>query len=79
MGDVAGTFKTVLAINLLFYMLFGYVLECGMADFVSATYQIHSLLFGSDQPLKGLFSRAYLHSLLLLNSLRLNSFLFIAW
>lgn len=50
-----------------------------MADFVSATHHFHSILLAHIQPLMGLFLLIYLHSLLLLTSLRLDSFLFIAW
>ncbi|SCZ53789.1 hypothetical protein SAMN04488118_102191 [Epibacterium ulvae] len=50
-----------------------------LAVFVSATYHFHSILLALIQPLTGLFLLVYLHSLLLLNFLRLDSFLFIAW
>ena len=51
----------------------------GSNPFVSATYHFHSILLALIQPLTGLFLLVYLHSLLLLNFLRLDSFLFIAW
>ena len=49
-----------------------------MAGFVSATHHFHSVLLVVFQPLMGLFLLIYMHSLLLLISLRLDSFLFIA-
>ena len=51
----------------------------GSNPFVSATYHFYSVAFDVVWPLMGLFLLIYLHSLLLLVFLRLDSFLFIAW
>ncbi len=46
---------------------------------LSATYHFHSIAFDAVRPHMGLFLLAYSYSLLLLNFLRLDPFLFIAW
>ncbi len=51
----------------------------GSNPIVSATHHFHSVLLVAFQPHMGLFLLIYMHSLLLLISLRLDSFLFIAW
>ncbi len=51
----------------------------GSNPFVSATHHFYSVAFDVVWPLMGLFLLANLHSLLLFDSLRLDSFLFIAW
>ena len=51
----------------------------GSNPFVSATHHFHSIPLAHIQPLTGLFLLIYLLSSLLLISLRLDSFLFIAW